>query len=164
MIIIRPEKPTDYKAVYEINKLAFKQEKEANLVEKIRQIPNYIPELSLVALKDNKLVGYILFSLVNIKNDGRIAQILSLAPMAILPEYQNQGIGSMLIRKGLEECEKFGYTAVVVIGHPNYYPRFGFTSAREKGLKLPSLCGVSSAPNVFHLLSYTPIVSLSLHL
>ena len=137
MITIRPESPADYKVVYEVNKLAFKQEDEARLVEKIRQSPNYIAELSLVAIKDKKVVGHILFSIVNIKNDKEATQILSLAPMATLPEYQNQGIGSLLVKKGLEECRKLGYKAVVVVGHPNYYPRFGFIPAKEKGLKLP---------------------------
>lgn len=137
MITIRQEKPTDYRAVYEVSKLAFKQEDEALLVRKIRQSPNYIPELSLVAIKDKKVVGHILFSIVNIKNDKGATQVLSLAPMATLPEYQNQGIGSLLVQRGLAECKKLGYKVVVVVGHPNYYPRFGFTPAKEKGLKLP---------------------------
>lgn len=136
MITIRPEKPIDYEKVYEVNKLAFKQEDEARLVEKIRQSSNYVPELSLVAIKDEIIVGHILFSIVNIKNDTAVTQVLSLAPMATLPECQNQGVGSSLVKKGLEECKKLGYKVVVVVGHPNYYPRFGFIPAKEQGLEL----------------------------
>jgi len=136
-ILIRPENPDDYDVVYNTNKRAFKQDDEARLVEKIRKSSSYIPKLSLVAEKKGEIIGHILFSVIKIKAGGDAVPILSLAPMAVLPEYQRQGVGSLLVRKGLEEAKRFGYKIVVVVGHPDYYPRFGFAPAKGKGIKLP---------------------------
>jgi putative acetyltransferase len=127
---IRPERPEDRSVIWEINRLAFGGEAEPNLV--------YIPQLSLVAVRQGRIVGHILFSLIQIRMDDRPGQVmpaLSLAPMAVHPDFQSQGIGSALVRKGLKICRDLGHAAVVVIGHPDYYPRFGFTSARAKGLE-----------------------------
>lgn len=137
MILIRPEKPEDYNYVNEVNKQAFGQEDEACLVERIRKSPNYIKELSLIAVKNNKIVGHILFSIIRINTKKGPIPVLSLAPMAVLPEFQKQGIGSLLVRKGLEKSKRLGYKTVILIGHPDYYPRFGFTGAKGKGLKAP---------------------------
>jgi putative acetyltransferase len=136
MITIRPEKPEDFDTIYEINRRAFNGEIEARLVDKIRKSDNFIPELSLVALKDNKVVGHILFSKVKIKSEDREKIVLTLAPMAVLPEFQNQGIGHLLVNRGLEISRGLGYYIVVLVGHPDYYPRFGFTPARAKGLEI----------------------------
>jgi len=131
MIIIRSEKPEDFKAIYEINKEVFDSEVEAQLIEKIRRSDNFIPELSLVAEKDSKVVGHILFSRAKIKE----TIILILAPMTVLPEFQKQGIGSSLIKEGLKIGKDLDYPLVVLVGHPNYYPRFGFIPARAEGLE-----------------------------
>ena len=137
MITIQPEKKEDYTAIHEINVLAFGRENEARLVKKIRETPDFIPELSLVAIKKGKVVGYILYSRIIIQSKTGSLPGLALAPMAVHPEFQNQGIGSMLVRQGLERCRNQGYKIVVVIGHPQYYPRVGFSAARTKGLEAP---------------------------
>ena len=137
MVSIRSEKPEDYQQIYNVNKLAFKGEVEAKLVDNLRKTKGFIPELSLVATKDSKVVGYILFSTIHVQTDTKKVPVLALAPMAVLPKYQKQGIGSKLAREGLIKCKKMGFKAVILVGHPDYYPPFGFTPAKEKGLKLP---------------------------
>lgn len=137
MITVRSETPEDFQAIYELNKQAFNGEAEATLINNLRNTKGFIPELSLVALKDDLLVGHILFSLIHIKTDTDKVPVLALAPMAVLPEYQRRGIGTEMVKKGLEKCKDLSYKAIVVVGHPEYYPRFGFVPAREKGLRLP---------------------------
>ena len=139
-ILIRAEEPGDIAAIGEVNELAFGGGGEALLVAKLREWPGFIPELSLVAVKGGKIVGHILISPVEIAPGGgsrRAIPALSLAPMAVLPEFQNQGIGSALVRRGLEEARRLGHGIVVVVGHPHYYPRFGFEPARPRGLEAP---------------------------
>lgn len=130
MIEIRNEKPADYKAVYRINKLAFEQEGEADLVERLRSVE---PHISLVAVKDDEIVGHIFFSPVSIEPADEKFNSMGLAPMAVLPEFQNQSVGSALVKRGLEECKNLNFDAVFVLGHSKYYPRFGFQTAKEKG-------------------------------
>lgn len=137
MISIRKERKEDIEAIHLVNRLAFGQEDEALLVQRIRESSGFIPELSLVAVRDSQVVGHILFSRIHIETPQKNVEVLSLAPMAVLPEFQNQGIGSELVRTGLKECRDLGHKIVVVIGHPGYYPRFGFVPAREKGLDAP---------------------------
>lgn len=137
MIIIRPETLEDYTVISEVNKLAFGQENEARLVENIRQAANFNPKLSLVAVKDEKVVGHILFSPITIQYPKGNIPALALAPVAVRPEFQNQSVGSQLVKRGLEECQRLGHKIVIVIGHPTYYTRFGFSSATAKGLEAP---------------------------
>jgi putative acetyltransferase len=137
MVFIRSEKTEDYQSIYNVNKFAFKGEVEAKLVNNLRKTEGFIPELSLVAINDGEVIGYILFSVIHIQTNGKTVPVLGLAPMAVLPKHQKQGIGSMMIREGLIKCKELGYKAVILVGHPNYYPRFGFSPAKEKGLKLP---------------------------
>jgi putative acetyltransferase len=139
-ILIRAEEPADFAAIGEVNRLAFGGEGEAALVAKLREWPGFIPELSLVAVKGGKIVGHILISPVKIAPEGNDAcpiPALSLAPMSVLPELQNQGIGSALVRRGLDEARRLRHKVVVVVGHPHYYPRFGFEPARPRGLEAP---------------------------
>jgi putative acetyltransferase len=137
MITIRPETAEDYAAIAEVNRLAFGQEDEARLVEALRRSPDFIAELSLVAVEAGRVVGHILFSPVVIETKDGPVPALALAPMAVRPEVQNQGIGSELVRDGLERCRSLGHKIVVVVGHPGYYPRFGFSPARAQGLEAP---------------------------
>jgi putative acetyltransferase len=139
MLTIRPEHPLDYSAIFGVNNLAFGKENEPRLVEILRQSPGFNPELSLVAELENQVVGHILFSPVVIETSTGEIPILALAPMAVRPEFQNQGIGSELVRQGLEACRRLGYRIVVVLGHSSFYPRFGFESARPKGISAPFL-------------------------
>jgi len=137
MISIRPEKPEDNLAIHKVNTLAFGRADEAKLVDELRNCPEFIAGLSLVACEAEKIIGHILFSTVTIVKGNKSFPILSLAPMAVHPDYQGQGIGSELAREGLARARGLGYGAVVVIGHPEYYPRFGFSSARARGLQAP---------------------------
>lgn len=137
MVTIRSEIWDDYDKIYEINKQAFDGEVEARLVNNLRKTEGFVPQLSLIAIKNNEIVGHILFSIIHIQKGDNKVPILALAPMAVLPKYQNQGIGSSLVKEGLRKCKETKFQAVVLVGHPEYYPRFGFTPANKKGLKLP---------------------------
>jgi len=136
-MIIRPETPDDYTAIREVNTLAFGREVEARLVENLRRLPDFIPELSLVGIEAGQVVGHILFSPLVIETQEGAVQAVALATLAVRPEFQNQGIGSELVRDGLERCRNLRHRIVVVVGHPAYYPRFGFSPARERGLEAP---------------------------
>lgn len=133
---IRQEVTADHEAIHRVNVAAFGGEAEANLVNQLRSTRGFIAELSLVAEQDGEVVGHILFSVVHVATDSERVPILALAPMAVTPEHQKDGIGSQLVIHGLEQCRLLGYKAVVVVGHPEYYPRFGFAPAKDKGLTL----------------------------
>jgi len=135
-LTIRKEEYKDYKKIYEINKLAFKQENESILIEKIRKSKNFIPDLSLVAEIEDKIVGHILFS--KIKIIGNVAyESLALAPIAVTPEFQKKGIGAELIKKGIDRAKELGFDSVIVLGHKEYYPKFGFQKASKWNIKCP---------------------------
>ncbi|MDF5706079.1 MAG: N-acetyltransferase [Nostoc sp. S4] len=125
---IRCETLTDYPAIAQVNTLAFGQDREAKLVERIRHSNRYIPELSLVAEIEGMVVGHILFSYIDLVNEQTL-QVLGLAPLAICPEFQRQGIGSALIKAGLEIAETNKEALVIVLGHPEFYTRFGFQTS-----------------------------------
>jgi putative acetyltransferase len=133
-MIIRNEKIEDQKAVREINLKAFPTDVEAALVEKLR---SSMDTISLVAVHEDKVVGHIFFSPLTIENDKKSFKALILAPIAVLPEYQKQGIGSKLVENGIIECRNQGHSIIVLVGHPEYYPRFGFISAEQNGIEHP---------------------------
>jgi len=137
MIKYRPEKDKDHSAIFETNLLAFPEDNEARLVDMLRDSESYVNGLSIVAEKEEKVVGHILFTKLTIESSKGDFVALSLAPLAVKPDFQRQGIGSGLVKEGIKACELLGYKAIVVVGHPEYYPRFGFSSAREKGLEAP---------------------------
>lgn len=130
--IIRREQPEDVAMIRHVNEQAFKNAAEADLVDKLRHSQHVT--LSLVAVQNDRVVGHILFSPVTIESQEKTVQAIGLAPMAVLPELQRQGIGSLLVRAGLEECRQAGHECVVVVGHPEYYPRFGFAPASRYSL------------------------------
>jgi putative acetyltransferase len=133
MPLIRPEQPNDRAAIHSVVKQAFQEAfgstAEAKLVDKLRI--NGKAAVSLVAVEEHQIVGHILFSEVTLGD----ATIIGLAPVAVLPSRQKQGIGALLINAGFEACRNAGYTAIVVLGHPEYYPRFGFAPASRFGIK-----------------------------
>ena len=133
MLITRRENPEDVSAVRQINLQAFGGPEEAALVDALREAAR--PFISLVAVAADRVVGHISFSPVMIEGRGPAPRAMGLAPMAVLPEYQRRGIGSQLVHAGLEECQRLGREVVVVVGHPRYYPRFGFIPAHGKGLR-----------------------------
>lgn len=137
MIKYRPEKYSDRAAIFEINRLAFPEDNEARLVDMLRESESYVNGLSIVAEKDGEIVGHILFTKLTIESPEGDSVVLSLAPLAIKPDFQRQGIGSGLLKEGIKACKSSGYQAIVVVGHPEYYPRFGFISARKNGLEAP---------------------------
>ena len=173
---IRPEESKDYLKIERVNNLAFKRENEAKLIRKIRQSDceasrrhRYIPELSLVAELDNRIVGHIMFSYIDLVAEEAIQrglggfphkrhrgyrlkvpsgrwrecavqeaiEVLALAPIAVLPEYQNKGIGSLLIRTGLEIAEKMQVPMIIVLGEPKFYHRFRFKPAINYNIQSP---------------------------
>ena len=136
-VIVRPETPDDIPAIYDIHLRAFGQPAEAQMVDKLRRDGDFIAALSLVAVDGGRVVGHILFPPISIASDERSVPALALAPMAVLPESQHRGIGSLLVREGLAACRRLGHRIVVVVGHPAYYPPFGFSPARERGIEAP---------------------------
>lgn len=142
-IEVREERPEDIPAIHMLNQQAFGQEQEANIVDALRKNGGAL--LSLVATIDGKVVGHIMYSPITIagKHEGA-----ALGPMSVLPQYQNQGIGSRLVQTGNERLRQASYPYVIVLGHADYYPRFGFRPASQYGVA----CEWDVPDNVFMLL------------
>ena len=141
-INIRQEKPSDFKEVFDLVKNAFiseeyKDPEEQLLVERLRKSNAFIPELSLVAEVGNKIVGHILLTKLKIKNGTDEFGSLALAPVSVLPEYQANGIGGQLIENAHKKAIALGYESVVLLGHENYYPKFGYKQADTFRIELP---------------------------
>jgi putative acetyltransferase len=130
---LRKEQPQDIPIIHQVNKRAFGQLLEADLVDRLRRNCNDL--LSLVAVVGNEIVGHILFSPVTVEGEETMAEGMGLAPMAVLPEYQRQGIGSKLVRAGIARLASSGCGFVIVLGHADYYPRFGFEPASRYGIR-----------------------------
>ena len=132
MISIRRERPEDIAAVRAVNEAAFEQTTEADIIDALRDVCADV--LSLVAESDDEIVGHILFSPVTIEDGSQSRQGMGLAPVAVTPDRQRQGIGSELVQAGLEILRRKGCPFIIVLGHPDFYPRFGFVSAFRHGL------------------------------
>jgi len=132
MLTIRSEIPENIDSIRFVNEQAFGSKEEAEIVEKLRN--RTALTISLIAVQKHEIVGHIAFSPVVIESGSSGFEAITLAPMSVLPAYQRQGIGGQLVRAGLEECRKIGHEIVVVLGHPTYYPRFGFIPATQKGI------------------------------
>jgi putative acetyltransferase len=145
MISIRRERPEDIAAVRAVNEAAFEQTTEADISDALRDVCPDV--LSLVAESDGETVGHILFSPVTIEGGSQSRQGMGLAPMAVTPDRQRQGIGSELVQAGLEILRKQGCPFVIVLGHPAFYPRFGFVPASRYGLR----CQWEGVPNAAFL-------------
>ncbi len=157
-IIIRDERPSDADSVRQVLEHAFGQKDESHLVTRMRRV-NIAP-ISLVAVDcsienpdaPKRIVGHIMFSPVTVNNVAPQVPARGLAPVAVIPERQRQGIGSMLIENGLAKCRHQGVGVVVVLGDHNYYPRFGFRPAHAKGLT----CEYKSPPESFMVIELRP--------
>jgi putative acetyltransferase len=132
-ISIRPEAPADHPAIAAVNDRAFGQPHEGRLVAALRERVSSC--VSLVAERDGRVVGHVFFSPVRVEGPGDPVDAVALGPMAVDPDHQSQGIGAQLVEAGLEACRRRGDRAVFVLGHPTYYPRFGFMPAAAHGLR-----------------------------
>jgi putative acetyltransferase len=135
-MIIRAEVAADHKAIQAIVTAAFGQPDEARLVEALRLATEYDPELSLVAVEDEEVLGHVLLTAITIDTERGPSPALALAPVAVSPERQRHGVGSALIREALKRAKNKGHEAVIVLGHPEYYPRFGFVPASQFGIRV----------------------------
>ena len=151
--MIRAEQPADHPQVFRVVERAFGRTDEAHLVEALRRSPAFVPELSLVAVEGDEVVGHLLFTRIAVRSGAeRGEDALALAPLAVLPERQRSGIGSALVRRGLADARGLGHKAVIVVGHPSYYPRFGFTPGEPLGLRPPFVV----SPGAFMVLGLVP--------
>lgn len=131
---IRPEKPSEFDAIDEVVRAAFGRQEEVELVRRIRTLGAYVPELALVASDAGEIIGHIMLSYAQLGT----RRVLQLAPLAVVPKRQDEGIGSTLTRVALDMAEQRGEPLVLVLGHPEYYPKFGFESARAKSIEPPT--------------------------
>lgn len=137
---IRKETEKDFSQIYDLVKVAFQTAKVSNgkeqdFVNQLRSSSNYIPELALVAEEEDKLVGHIMLTKTYIINDKDKFETLLLAPISVVLEYRNQGIGANLIRESFKLAKEMGYASVFLVGDPAYYHRFGFKSSVTFGIK-----------------------------
>ena len=138
MLEIRQENITDYEQVYNIIKTAFETAEhsdgnEQDLVVTLRKSKSFIPELSLVAVDENRIIGYILFTKVKIGDSTELA----LAPLSVLPEYQRRGIGTSLIKEGHRIAKQLNYNYSIVLGSNKYYSKLGYVPASKYNIKAP---------------------------
>jgi predicted N-acetyltransferase YhbS len=141
-IFIRQETEKDYELSEAVVEKAFKNadhsdHREQFLVAKLRKSDVFVPDLCLVAEINDEIVGHTMLTKLFIKDREREYESLALAPVSVLPEYQNKGIGSKLILQGLRISKELGFKSVIVLGHDKYYPRFGFKPASKWGIKAP---------------------------
>lgn len=142
MINIRQERPEDYKAVELMIRRTFAQSElgyngEADLVIELRKSDSFIPDLAVVAELYGEVVGHILLTKVKIVGKGINVDSLSLAPMSVDPSVQRNGIGAMLIEEVHQIAKSLGHKSIILIGHEDYYPRFGYRRTSEFGIELP---------------------------
>jgi len=134
-ITVRKEINEDIKAIDVVHMSAFEGEKEVGLIDTLRKSSSFLPDLSLVAEFKHRIVGHILLSKVVIQHGAKSTDILALAPMAVVPSQSHRGIGSELVTAAIDVAEKNNFDAIVVVGHPEFYERFGFKPAADFGLQ-----------------------------
>jgi putative acetyltransferase len=133
MLLTRDQEPDDVPAIRDVLLAAFPTPEEADLVDRLRdRLPNY---LGLVALHGDAVVGHALFTPVTLQTERGIVEGFGLAPLAVHPDHQRRGIGAALVEEGLRRLRAGGCSFVVVLGHPEYYPRFGFEPASRHGVR-----------------------------
>lgn len=155
-IVIRPESPDDLDAIRRVVAAAFESEAQAQLVDRIRASPEYVPGMALVAEIDGEIVGHVMLSYAVIRNESD-RRISMLSPLAVLPEFQRKGIGSALVRASLAAAEAHGEPVVILEGSPAYYGRLGFEHAVKYGIEihLPDWAPPEAA-QVVRLMAFDP--------
>ncbi len=134
-LTIRPERRADAPAIRTVHEQAFGRPDEADLVDTLREDPSYVAELSIVAELDGDIVAHVLFTVGGIEGRRGLAPALILAPVAVRPDHQGKGIGTFLIERAIATCKQAGRADfIVLVGHPAYYPRFGFVRADTFGV------------------------------
>ena len=151
---VRVETRRDRDAIAAVAEAAFGKAREARMIDAIRASDGFVPELSLVAEEEGRIVGHVLLSYVELEGASR--RLLELGPMSVLPERQRRGIGGELVRAALGAAEARGEPLVLVLGHPSYYPRFGFRRASELGLAPPDPRIPDAAFMAMPLAAYDP--------
>ena len=141
-LVIRQETAADYDSVSKVIEKAFRNEeysdqKEHLLVDRLRKSEAFIPELSLVADYQGEIIGHILLTRIKIKSDDRSFESLALAPVSVMPNYQNMGIGGKLIKQAHKIAKALRHKSIVVLGHEAYYPKFGYELASKYGIEIP---------------------------
>lgn len=142
-VIIREERQKDFEKINQVVKAAFKNVEQSDhtehlLVERLRKSQAYIPALSLVAqTPQGEIVGHLLLSKAHIINGSQSFEVLALAPLSVAPAFQRNSIGSKLIETAHQRAKKLGYAAIVLLGHKDYYPRFGYKKASLFGVSFP---------------------------
>lgn len=141
-ITIREENSADHVAVFQVVEEAFKtmefsDHSEQFLVERLRKSPAFVPGLSLVAEHNHALIGHILLTRITIKNGDQVFDSLALAPVSVKPAFQRKGVGAKLILEAHKRAKALGFNSVILLGHADYYPRFGYQPTSKYGIKLP---------------------------
>ena len=154
---IRAERPDDHAAIADVVEAAFGDPAVARLVSAIRGSPNFVPELSLVASADGRVVGHVMVSMVGLDDRGRRTEVACLSPLAVTPERQGRGIGSSLVREVIDRADRRGEPLIVLEGSPMYYARFGFEHSVPHGIHiaLPSWAPPEAA-QIVRLRRYDP--------
>ncbi len=141
-LILRQETLADHTTVAKVIEEAFKDvlfsdHKEHFLVERLRNSNAFIPQLSIVAVHKSKVVGHILLTKIEIKNENSTFESLAMAPVSVRPAYQNQGVGGMLIRESHKKAKGLGFQSIILLGHADFYPKFGYQPTSKFGIELP---------------------------
>ena len=155
--VIRPEGPPDFAAIADVVRRAFRADTEVALVEAIRRLPGYLPDLSLVAEVGERIVGHVMISRAELDDGGRRHPVATLSPLAVDPDHQRRGIGSALVRAVTARADAAGIALAVLEGSPLYYSRFGFEPSLQHGvhIDLPSWAP-PEAGQVLRLSRYDP--------
>ena len=141
-MIIRQEVEKDHETVFKLIEAAFRDmemsdQQEHFLAERLRLSDAFIPELSLVTIEHETIIGHILLTRISIVNEENVTSSLALAPVSVLPEFQGRGVGSALIIESHKVAKDLGHDSIVLVGHPNFYPRFGYEPIHRYGISLP---------------------------
>ncbi len=145
-IAFRAEQEKDLAEIANVTTSAFKQEEEARLIGKVRASTFFVPELSIVAEFQGRIIAHVMLSRIWFRDrNGYLLDVLSLAPVSVLPAYQNQGVGGRLIQHSLSRATELAYPAVILLGHPDYYPRFGFVPTNQFDIVMPPFVTDQSA-------------------